>query len=393
MNEVTAIKDTRGLKQQLGSDWQRLHALTPRSGFFQSLDWFDVRTRHPAKDDDGFRIYLVSERGRVTGIVPMVIKNHATRMGIIRKLRFPDDGWCSFYGPLGVDPGKTITMVSDFIWQNNEDRVDLVEFTTLPQSAVNGCPQVERHSRGGQVISECSHVAILTLENDWDTYWESRRAQKNRRRNVERCERRLAELGEISYIRHRTEEPHGDPCWNLLEECLEVARNSWQDGLVDGTTLHHESVKDFVRDAHRAAAAAGALDLNLLYLDGRPIAFVYGYHYHGYLDLMRVGFDPKLAKLAPGNALWTRLIKDSFLRGDRILDFGPSCLDYKKFWINKLETSFQIVQYAPTAKGQSFRMARKLKEKTGHIFAREDTNHRHKKLAARNKGSDLTLPS
>ena len=39
-----------------------------------------------------------------------------------------------------------------------------------------------------------------------------------------------------------------------------------------------------------------------MYLDGRPLAFVYGYHHGGYLDLMRAGFHPDYAKLAPGNA-------------------------------------------------------------------------------------------
>jgi len=393
MNKVVVIKDTEQLVKEFSGDWQRLHGETPHAGFFQSLEWFAARSRHPAEDDDGFRTYIVFENGRPGGIIPMVIKNHRTKAGLIRKLRFPDDGWCSFYGPLGADPEKTIAAVSAFIWKDNEDKLDLAEFTTLPEYAANQPPQVERSTRGGQVISECSHIAILNLENDWDTYWESRRAQKNRRRNVERCERRLAELGEITYVRHRTEKPGGDPRWDLFEECVELARNSWQDGLVDGTTLHHDGVKNFVHDVHQGAVDAGALDMNVIYLEGRPIAFVYGYHYHGYLDLMKVGFNPALAKLAPGNALWTRLIKDSFLRGDRVLDFGPSCLDYKKFWITNLETSHQIVQYAPTTKVQSFRMVRKLKAKTGHLFAREDTNDRSKKLASQNKESKVVLLS
>lgn len=389
--DVEVIKDTGQLQSELSDDWKRLHAETPHANFFQSLEWFSARTRHPVEEDDGFRTYIVSEDGRPIGIIPMVIQNHATKVGVIRKLRFPDNGWCSFFGPLGPDPEKAIEAVSNFIWEKNEDRIDLAEFTTLPEYSPDTAPDVNRNSRGGQVIAECSHVANLYLNSSWDEYWESRRAQKNRRRNVERCERRLAELGEISYLRYRIENPGEDPRWDLFEECVDLARSSWQDGLVDGTTMHHDDVKEFVREAHQAAVDGGALDINLLYLDGRAIAYVYGYHYEGYLDLMRVGFDPDLKKLAPGNALWTRLIRDSIDRGDRVLDFGPSCLDYKKFWINKLETSHQITQFAPTSRGQGFRMARKLKEQTGRLFEEEDSNQRSKDMANQNKENSVAL--
>ena len=207
----------------------------------------------------------------------------------------------------------------------------------------------------------------------------------NRRRNVDRCERRLAEQGgdHLFALSSAWNKNHHDaePRWDLYDACEELARKSWQAGLTNGNTLSHEEVRDFVRLAHVAAVDAGALDLNLLYLDQRPVAFVYAYHYRGYVDLMRIGFDPELAKVAPGNALWTRLIRDSYQRGDRVLDLGPTCLDYKKFWLTRVEPSYRYLHYPLRPRAQTLRLARWLKER----FKRkvEETNQENKEKAVR----------
>ena len=116
--------------------------------------------------------------------------------------------------------------------------------------------------------------------------------------------------------------------------------------------MHHEQVRPFLRDVHLAAVRSGAADLNLLYVDGVPIAFLYGYHYRGYIDLIRAGFDPAWSKLAPGNVLWRRVIQDSFERRDRVLDMGPGCLDYKQFWLTRIESSYRLLRYTVSPRPQ-----------------------------------------
>jgi CelD/BcsL family acetyltransferase involved in cellulose biosynthesis len=191
-------------------------------------------------------------------------------------------------------------------------------------------------------------------------------------------------LGEITYLRSRPESG-STPDWSLYESCENLASISWQDGLVDGNTLHHEEVKPFLRDLHEAAVKEGGSDLTLLMLNGRPIAFTYGYHFQGYVDLMRVGFDPALAKFAPGNVLWTRLIEDSYARGDKVLDYGPSCLDYKRFWMTSLEQTYQVVEYGAGAAATALRLARSLKSKIAMGDSADHTNEEAKELAGKNR--------
>lgn len=385
MIECEIIETQEGLSS-LKNEWSRLLAMTPHASFFQSWHWMEVRWKHRLESDTDLRVVVVRENREVIGIVPLVIQRRQTPLGAIRKLRFPIDNWGSFYSAVAGEPGRVMSEAAKHLRENRKDH-DLLEFTNLPDyRSSDGKPSETRNPQldddaGPWEIDECSHVAMLYLSGDWESYWESRKAQKNRRRNVERCERRLGELGIIEYIRYRPDAGE-DPRWDLYDQCEELASKSWQDGLADGNTLHHEDVRPFFRDAHLAAIKAGASDLNLLRLNGKPVAFSYGYHFRGYVDLTRVGFDPELGKFAPGNALWTRLIRDSYSRGDYALDFGPSCLDYKKFWMTTLETSYQAIRYAPTPAGRAFRLARTVKAKLP-MHSADHTNAEAKEAARR----------
>ncbi|MCA9121319.1 MAG: GNAT family N-acetyltransferase [Planctomycetaceae bacterium] len=376
------------------SSWRELLAITPHASFFQSVEWLAARWRNSGPDETLF-VVVTTDGTCPTGFVPLCLKVESTSCGPMRVLRFPVDGWSSFYAPITADPETTLVNALHYLWRSKKN-FDLIELITMPAvdagnrwHSVHADDPASTLEIAGQCCHESTRVAMLDLDGDWERYWESRKEQKNRRRNVERCERRLQELGTVRYERYR---PGGDlasdaePRWDLYDACEAIARASWQDGLVDGNTMHHDHVRPLLRDAHLAAVIAGAADLNLLYLNDRPVAFVYGYHYQGYVDLMRVGFAPDLAKLAPGNALWTRLIQDSFARGDRILDFGPTCLDYKRFWTTRLEPSYQLIQYASSPKPQALRLARWLKSQRS--VETDQSNQRSKELASENRRAD-----
>lgn len=372
------------------SAWRQLLAVTPHASFFQSTDWLESRWRHATTDEQLFVVVVMSGE-QPTGFVPLCIKREMSSCGPVKVLRFPIDGWGSFYGPIGATPDETLKAALNHVWRSGR-KFDLVELQTIPvldsegaSCAVDSEDPLTKVDFAEQSCEEATRVAMLDLTGDWERYWDIRKLQKNRRRNVERCERRLTEIGTVRYERYRpggTSVADDAPRWELYDACESIARDSWQDGLVDGNTMHHEHVRPLLRDAHLSAVNAGAVDINLLFLNDRPVAFVYGYHFQGYVDLMRIGFAPDLAKLAPGNALWTRLIQDSFERGDRVLDFGPTCLDYKRFWMTRLEPSYQVQQYASTPKAMALRMARWLKSQCRSLS--DSSTQRSKALASEN---------
>ncbi len=164
-------------------------------------------------------------------------------------------------------------------------------------------------------------TAVVDLGGTWDEYLASRDAKW--RSNFRRQERKLTEHAAATHLRYRpagAAHGDGDPRWDLYDACEELARRSWQGDSDTGTTLCHESIRPFLREAHAAAARAGAVDLNLLFLDGRPVAFAYNYHWRGYVFGVRAGYDAEVSREGAGGLLLAWAIRDSFRRGDRLYD-------------------------------------------------------------------------
>ena len=150
---------------------------------------------------------------------------------------------------------------------------------------------------------------------------------------------KLSKQGEVSYVRYRPlGRPHddGSPRWDLYDACEEIARRSWQGAATDGTTLSHEAVRGFLREAHEAAAAAGAVDLNLLLIDGVPAAFIYGYHYRGYVYGLRRGYDAERSREGRATCCWPTRCATASPAATAIYDMGVGSLESKRHFQTRL---------------------------------------------------------
>ena len=346
---IVEINDLSEL-ESLRLHWQLLLSETRQASFFQSLDWLQVYWEHFGHDQR-LRVLVAYSEGSPMGILPLCVRRERTRAGIVRCLTYPLSDWGSFFGPIGPNPTLTLRAAMAYLQRRDRDW-DLLD----PRWVDNdGCDhrrtELAMRSAGFHPKKQLwAESAEIDFRTGWDAYWESRDTKF--RRNVRRQERRLEELGEVEHVRYRPEGAMvGDssPMWGLYDECVAVAARSWQGSSTSGTTLSHESVRDFLQDAHMAAAAAGALDLNLLRLDGRPIAFVYNYHHEGRLFGLRMGYDPEFARCGPGAVLLRRLVEDSCGRGDEEWNLGAGYVKVKRPWATQYRTSYRYTAFSTTS--------------------------------------------
>jgi len=311
--------------------WRELLATTPGANFFQTLEWLEVYWKHYGQGQS-LRVLMEIDEGELVGIVPLTLKSEQTRAGRIRFLTYPLDFWGSFYGPIGFNPQKTLTAAFDYLRQRRRDW-DVLElrwagaFGTSAETTEAALADVGWSARP----TEPEVTSVIEMKGSWEEYLASRSAKF--RSNWRRWERRLAERGEVRYERYRPvglADGDGDPRWDLYEQCFELARKSWQGESKTGTTLSHESIVPFLRDVHHAAAETGSLDLNLLYVDDRPAAYAYNYHFQGSVYGLRVGYDADFSREGVGSVLCYRSIEDSFARGDWLYDLGPGSLQTKR---------------------------------------------------------------
>ncbi|OHB77637.1 MAG: hypothetical protein A2W31_14840 [Planctomycetes bacterium RBG_16_64_10] len=342
--EINELNDLSGYRLA----WDYLLRQTPGASFFHTLDWLDVYWRHFGAGQR-LRVLVVLSNDRPIGIVPLCVRTERYRAGPLRVLTYPLHDWATYYGPIGPNRTATLLTAMRHVHQSPRDW-DLLELRWTDH---------EQHDRGrtkwamqavgfGCDGQPWATTAVVRLDGTWDEYLASRSPKW--RANRLRAERRLAQCGTVTYVRYRPPgalHGDGDPRWDLWDACQQVAGRSWQSHSTSGTTLTHGSVRPFLAEAHAAAARRGMLDLNLLWLDGRPIAFGYNYHHEGSVIGLRMGFDARLAATGCGNVLQARMIQDSFARGDQRYELGPGTLRFKCRYGTHLETCYRYTHFPP----------------------------------------------
>ncbi|HUY33236.1 MAG TPA: GNAT family N-acetyltransferase [Pirellulales bacterium] len=343
VTEINDLDELAGYRPH----WRSLLTNTHRASFFHTLDWLEAYWRHFGSGQR-LRVLIVRSEGLVRGIVPLVVRTEPTRLGRVRVLTYPLDYWGMFYGPIGPQPTAALSAAMIHVAQTRRDW-DLIDLRWIDREGCDALRALSDSRLAGWQPRERvgEQGAVIELGDSWESYWSSRGHRW--RNNVGRCERKLAALGEVAYIRYR---PVGADCdddeprWDLYSSCETIAGRSWQGSSTTGTTLTHGPVRDYLRDAFAAAARAGGVDLNLLRLDGRAVAFAYCFHLQGHVFGLRMGYDSSVTDVGAGTVLMRRMVEDSFARGDRIFDLGPGYLECKRPWLTSIATSYRCRQYS-----------------------------------------------
>lgn len=342
---VTEINDLEEL-DRLGLVWKCLLAETRQASFFQSLEWLRTWWRHWGQHQR-LRVFVARSAGRYLGILPLAVRTEWTRGRRVRVLAYPSNDWGAFHSPIGPQPAATLATVLSHISRTKRDW-DLLDLRWVNRGS--DAPRTESamlaagFSAHGQPWSQS---AIIDLAGGRHGYWSALGSRW--RDTLARGEKRLAAAGELSYVRYR---PLGaafddrDTRWDLYDACGQIAKRSWQGESYRGITPARTPISAFLHDAHRAAVHAGGLDLNLLLLAGRPLAFAYNYHFQGRVSVLRMGCDALATTDNALSVLMRHVIDDSFERGDTEIDLGPGPLDCKRHWRPALETSYRYTHFA-----------------------------------------------
>lgn len=343
--------------------WNLLLPHTPGATFFHSLDWLLTYWKHYGHEQR-MRVLVVYAAGQPLGILPLVVREERTRLGTMRILTYPLHDWGTYYGPIGAS--TTATLVTGLRRVRHTPRDwDLVDLRWVDKTTDrNRTPRALAAANLAAVEQPWMSSAQIDLSQGWESYWASRTSHW--RTNVRRCEKKLAALGRVEYVRYRPAGvSHGDcdPRWDMYAACERIAEQSWQARSNTGTTLTHGDVRPYLRDAHEAAARFGALDVNLLLLDGHPVAFNYAYQYQGSVFGLRMGYDRALEAQGAGTVLQHRMIQDCCERGDHTYDLGAGYLECKRYWPTHVEQSFRYTHYPIRPRPQVLRAKRWLERR------------------------------
>ena len=342
MIQVREINEIEGLCE-LRPAWQALLDQTPGASFFHSLDWLECYWKHFAAGQQ-FRVLVATENRQPVGIMPLVVRTESTRVGRLRMLTYPLQDWATFFGPIGPNPSATLVAGLRQVRQTprNWDVLDL-RWVDLAGADLGRTERAMAQTGFRPRGQKWNRTSLVELPETWRAYWEGRDAKF--RKNVDGLQRRMAEQGRMELVRYRPEPAGGgavDPRWDLYDTCVLLAQRSWQGESGDKTNLCHAPVSGFLREAHAAAAGLGAVDLNLLYFNDEPAAFMYNYRWKDAVYGLRRGFDPRFKHLRPGLVLQKMMLEDGHGHGDRCYDLGTGSHDTKQAWRTGLQTSYRF---------------------------------------------------
>jgi len=344
VREINQVEDL----QEFRLSWKALLTQTPGASFFHSLAWLECYWKHFAPGQR-LRVLVVSEDRQPVGIMPLVVRTEATRIGRVRMLSYPLHDWATFFGPIGPNPSATLVAGLRHVRQTPRDW-DLLDLRWVDADG-NDLGVTERAMAQVGFVphkQKWDRTSLVELPETWQAYWEGRETRF--RRNIDRLQSRMAAQGRVEFVRYRPEavsQGEVDPRWDLYDTCVALARRSWQGESGDKTNLCHAEVSGFFRDAHQAAARLSAVDLCVLYFNDEPVSFVYNYCWHGAVYGLRRGFDPKFKHLRTGLVLQKMMLEDGHRRGDRCYDFGSGNHDTKQSWRTRMQTSYRFT-FFPT---------------------------------------------
>ena len=147
-------------------------------------------------------------------------------------------------------------------------------------------------------------VGLIDITQDWPAYEAS--WTRNHARNLHKARRRLEQAGEVAFHAYRVRvEAQAEA---LLTRALDIEERSWKSH--SGTSVaNHETSRSFITQQARQLASWDALDFCFLDLDGRSIAFEYGYRAKGVHFAHKTGFEEAFASFSPGQLVMQEVLR------------------------------------------------------------------------------------
>lgn len=151
---------------------------------------------------------------------------------------------------------------------------------------------------------------ITLLANSWEAFQES--WSKNRKRFLRRAENRLAEQGDLYLVcAHDQDADRVDEYWDT---CLKIEHGSWK-GDQQSSLLTNPAANRYFRELVRSWHSRNRLQLYILKVNGRPIAFDLGYVKNGVAMSLKISYLADYAPYSPGHVLNAQVIRQMIAEG------------------------------------------------------------------------------
>ncbi|HUG70942.1 MAG TPA: hypothetical protein VMM76_24550 [Pirellulaceae bacterium] len=351
--EIDAIEHLEALRLR----WTSLLYDTPGASFFHTLDWLKVYWQH-FRRDQRLRVLVVHRSGTVLGVLPLVVRKEMTSTGLVDVLAYPTISPSQFLGPIGPNP--TATLMASFrhlsSGSRNWDVLSLGEIGEHDRGRTANALELAGFVPLETVRSKVAKVSLGTSSYDHETErpWKFAERQDENEASLPGCLtfERIRSLGDADgegsiWEEHWHGQWHPNRSLGDADGDGSIREEHWHGqwhpnrplGGADGDggrvdeivaaccaltpgSLACEQPATLLCQVAAVASRLGMLDLNLLWLDGRLMAFSFNVHFDGIIQQISAGEAAASFDFDPATVLSLRMVQDSIRRRDRCLYFA-----------------------------------------------------------------------
>jgi len=356
---VTSFEEFKGLTQV----WEQLLRTVPGHSLFLTWEWLYSWTKHYLGDSRLRILLLHDDHQRLVGIAPLYLRTtRAHGLIPLREFRFlGSETVCSSYLDVIANEKQKRAVLQGLYWYLfNEARGewDVLTLSEVPaeSSTINLWNELfDEAGKVGEIVSTTC-CPVIRLPGDVVTYRAG--LGRSRRYTLQRKMKCLQGVGRIEYSRV-TNPADVD---TALDWLITLHQSRWCTG-PSGGVFASERSQQFHKEIVHVLSERGRISIDLLQLNGRPLAAIYGLVYEDVYYFYLPGFDPEaLSRASPGQLLLYHCIEQAIRDGEHTVDLLQGVQSYKLEWSNDLRRSLTVRYYNRHARALGLKLLDGLKE-------------------------------
>lgn len=313
----------------LESKWVELEHSVNKRTVHSSFDWVFPWYKHfSVKKESIFGKPLLGAAWKgntLYGIAPLVVISN-TKLAKIPVRRIDMVGHNAEAGEFLV-PDDMPELAGDFI----ESIVDTINYDLIQlQNFHRNSDQFNALKKTVEALKlnielEDHFYALVNLKSGYESYYKSRSSRY--RRNLRKQEKILLDEGGWK-LEKFTELEHEAKLQSALSRMVSIYNSSWK--AVDGRLLS-DYYREFYEEISYRFAAKGMLDLSLMSVDSKDVAYFLALVDRGVAYDVFISYDKSFKSIRPGEFLMLQILKDITNHNiHTVVSHGAH--DYKRVW-------------------------------------------------------------
>jgi len=319
--------------------WNNLVEKSENDTLFLRHEWFKCWWLGFGKNKQLF-VLLVKDEGSIIGIAPLMIERTHYRGFPVRKIEFIENSnspRVNFI--LTKKKEECLEAVFNYL-KENKDKWDIIDLRNVPEDTFicGSLPEVLDRNKLLSGIRKGLHSPFISVNSDWHTYYSTR--TRRFRKSLKNKTNRIKKIGEPVIQKF---ENIGNP-GTVLTDIMEISKNSWK-GKYQRDIASIEDNRRFFEELSKEAGKKRWLNIWLLSINGKPVAYEYHLKYKDRVSALRGDFDERLRDYSPGSILDAYIVRHVFESNLKEYDMGGSNDFYKRNWTSSARRHTEFIAY------------------------------------------------